>query len=463
MDMKQQQRQGSGGLIVSLAACALLAPVLMQGVAGLTFSQAPAAALAIAPGHPYALTVLMLERRPPPAVEAAAPAGEADSPEPSPAQGEPPPQAPGETQAPAADAAPDVLPELPEFVRPPARVAELATRVLKAEPLNSNAIRALGFVNDLQGRMDDARRFMEVAVRRSMHDEEARYWLLVDALRQQNIDLALTQLDLFYRGFARARPRILTAFAALADHPQGQAAMIEALKADPPWRNRFLRTYPANTKDDRNPMQIIVALRAAGQEIGDDIIHAFGNALVRKRKFNEAYYLWLQSLPSDRLQNLPLLYNGDFELPIEREPFNWRLGNARGAVTEIAPNETGEGSVLQLLFFGERVAYAHTRQFLMLTPGQYRLTGLYSSHNLNNPRGLQWRVVCIGAEGTRRIGESERIRGHAPRWNEFAFEFDVPADDCPAQELVLILPARNAPERMIAGRILFDKLNIERK
>jgi hypothetical protein len=75
---------------------------------------------------------------------------------------------------------------------------------------------------------------------------------------------------------------------------------------------------------------------------------------------------------------------------------------------------------------------AGLEQTLMLTPGAYRLQAAFRGE-LSGPRGLVWRIACIG--GGPPLGQSPMILGAAPAWKEAEMTFTVPEKDCKAQQL----------------------------
>jgi hypothetical protein len=54
------------------------------------------------------------------------------------------------------------------------------------------------------------------------------------------------------------------------------------------------------------------------------------------------------------------------------------------------------------------------------------------------------------------------IGGRIASWTPFSFEVTVPAADCAAQSLRLVLDARTPSERLVAGSMSFDNLSVDR-
>ena len=107
----------------------------------------------------------------------------------------------------------------------------------------------------------------------------------------------------------------------------------------------------------------------------------------------QAYLLWTQSLPPERLSKLGYLYNAGFEYPVSNLPFDWVFAKVDSAIVELSA-ET-DTPVLQLGFFGGRVSKPLVSHLLTLPPGTYRFTGREHSDALMNERGLRWRIFCL--------------------------------------------------------------------
>ncbi len=137
------------------------------------------------------------------------------------------------------------------------------------------------------------------------------------------------------------------------------------------------------------------------------------------------------------------------------------MTSGSGVSVDIVPRPEKPGEhALFIEFEHGRVDYRSITQMTMLTPGNYWFHGKYKGE-LAGPRGLKWRVICAGAGG-QTIGESEMIIGVMPSWSDLRFGFTVPDADCLAQDVRLDLDARMASERLIAGSVWWDELQIVR-
>jgi hypothetical protein len=150
------------------------------------------------------------------------------------------------------------------------------------------------------------------------------------------------------------------------------------------------------------------------------------------------------------------MYNGSFDEVLTNVPFDWSIAAVKGAKTEIA--QEGGNRALRVTFANARVGYRHVRKLLVLPPGTYQLTGAQWAHELQNERGLAWRVRCAGEKET--IGESAALMRTVQR-ERFSLRFTVPVN-CAAQWLSLELLARTESEELVSGEAWYDDLAIER-
>jgi hypothetical protein len=76
---------------------------------------------------------------------------------------------------------------------------------------------------------------------------------------------------------------------------------------------------------------------------------------------------------------------------------------------------------------------------------------------LRTERGLVWQISC--AESRSVLAETSPLTGTVP-WTHLKVKFTVPASDCQAQWLKLIIPARTASESEIEGEAWFKDFRI---
>jgi hypothetical protein len=338
-----------------------------------------------------------------------------------------------------------------------AKVYESAVIALQGDPLNARALRLLGQAVAADKGNDAAVKFMRAAAERSKRERLAYAWLMQRAVEQKAYSEALDYADVLLR----VRPQLINPLtpllARMAEAPGGDRILIERLRGSPPWRPSFLSYLPRNITDARTPLNVLLQLRDAPDPPTARDLRPYIDILIRNNFFELAYYTWLQFLPPEQLSKAGFLFNGSFESEPSGLPFDWNLSSGSGVTLERAPKPGHSDQRALYIEFGQgRVDFRPVTQVVMLGPGTYRLTGVYSGE-LVGPRGLRWRVTCLGGKA---LGEGDMANGIAKDWTAFNVEFTVPKEDCRAQRLSLVLDARMASERFVSGFIWYDDLAI---
>ena len=343
-----------------------------------------------------------------------------------------------------------------------ARLREIAVDTLRAEPLNVEAIRQLARAAQQTGDNERAAKLLAEIYRRSFRDLDATGQLFTQSLVKPDLANALRYADALLRAQPDLFHAMLPVLSAIADQPEASPALIAIMNTRPPWRPSFFEEYGTSVKNDQSYLQLYFALKDTPGSLSPAEVQSFLRNLLGRDRVDMALSIWLASLPGEKLSNLPLLYNGDFELPVNDAPFNWTVSNPSGATVQIADIPGGMGSKgLSIEFANRRAEFQHVQQTVALTPGRYRLSGRYKSDDFRNSRGMVWRIFC-GYAAPRMIAETPRLMNDAPAWQAFDVSFEVPATQCASQLVRLDLAARIPVEQMASGRIWFDKLAIEK-
>jgi hypothetical protein len=245
----------------------------------------------------------------------------------------------------------------------------------------------------------------------------------------------------------------------MAETKDSTTAVTQLLKDNPPWRPAFFANLSNSITDARTPLHLLLGLQGTAHPPTALEISGYINFLI-SRKFHElAYYTWLQFLPAEELARLSPLYNRSFESTPSGLPFDWVLTQGSGVTTEIRPRSDKPQQHALFLQFGQgRSEFPGVTQLSVLGPGDYELKGKHKG-TLIGPRGLTWRVSCVGAQP---LAQSDLLRGDIPQWRDFMLSFNVPQTGCRAQQIGLHLDARSASEKMITGSMWFDDLSLTR-
>ncbi len=342
----------------------------------------------------------------------------------------------------------------------PARRAALARDAIHAAPLDGRAYRLLAEARLAQGREAEAARLFEVAAARGPRDLPSQTWLANRALARGDFPAALVRMDLILRVQPQLGPTIYPVMMALAIRASEQPAVARLLAGQPPWRPVFMQNLLRSAPDSGAVSGLIERIRHTPPGLTTDELGWWLDRLIAEHRWGPAYLTWVASLDPAQRASVGNVFNGSFETDPSPLGFDWRFGRAPGARISLDQVTGASGSLaLRVSFEDRRIPFQDVRQLLALSPGGYRFSGRSRLDQLRTERGLIWRLSC--AEDGRVIAETEPFAGNHG-WRGFELPVTVPADDCGAQWLTLLLPARIPAEQRIGGTAWFDALEMER-
>jgi hypothetical protein len=342
-----------------------------------------------------------------------------------------------------------------------APIQSAAVSALMHDPLNARAFRILGQISDLTADEEQTKALMQAAVRRSLRESIAVYWMMRKSYHDGDYGAALGYADTLLRTRAQAIDYVMPLLGKIAELPEASDNLKRLLAGNPPWRPKFFDRFPANITDARTPLDVLLTLRDTPHPPTDEDLGAYLNFLIQHKFYELAYYTWLQFLPPEALATAGHLFNGNFASSPSGLPFDWVLTKGSGVTVQIAAKQDQPQQKGLFLQFGPgRVDYHDVTQLVILSPGAYKFKGAYKS-DLVSERGLEWRVVCAGGQGGP-IGQSAAVRGSTQGWTDFEFSFTVPPADCTAQYVKLVFDARSASEQFISGSVWYGDLKIVR-
>ncbi len=332
-----------------------------------------------------------------------------------------------------------------------------AREALDYNPLTPEALTLLGRV--AQGKDDDQRAadLMRLASRVNLRSLEPQIWLLDRDIRSGDVPSALQGVDVLFRGQTSALdPLVLALAPALTSEPY-RLGFVGLLRTNPKWRDSVLGELSAKSGDLPGLNALFAALQAGVNPPTSPELAAFLTRLISGGLLDQAYLAWTKSMPPERLRRQDYLYNARFQYALTNLPFDWVFSPVSGALIGVG-TENGR-RILNVDFFGGRVPFQNVSHLLTLAPGPYRFSGLERSENLQNERGIWWRLFCVGKSADS-LAATDLLNGEKP-WSEFTVDFEVPRDACPYQELVLELPARVVLETEIIGGVSYTNLEIK--
>jgi|GEM_PF-990627 len=336
-----------------------------------------------------------------------------------------------------------------------------ALGALQAYPFEGRAYRVLAQVAEAESNPELAFSLYQKALRYSPRDLESHLWLLNYSLRTENADAAVHHLDRLLRMQIDLLPPLMPTIGGLAIQPVSQTALIDSLIKNPSWRTPAIKTLMAQQGAALQYAVFVNRLSKAKGGLSEPEQQAWLSALNQNQQWSLAYLNWANQLPAATQLELGNLFNGSFEHEPLGGEFDWQFERIPGASADLAFRDgvTGE-KALRIRFDDRRVLFNHVRQTLVLPAGSYRFSGQGFTDDLRTELGLVWSVQCLGS-GTG-LALSQPWKGRSQQWQAFSMDFTVPNNQCPAQSLILKLPARIPSEQAIGGTIWFDGLRIQK-
>lgn len=305
----------------------------------------------------------------------------------------------------------------------------VARDAIRYAPIDARARGLYGEVLVRQGETEYANSVFETALSLSNTEAMALQRTLRRAVEEGNSEAAIEKLDILFRrwpsqfsSFAPVLPFLLTM-------PQGYQNALAALGETPPWRGSFLgylNRDPA-TVDFAYRLQLDLNSNAAEtnpREIGGTV-----SALLRYKRYDLAYRLFLLTLNEDERLHYGYVFNGGFELEPSARPFDWNLRDRPGVSVSRRSGdpETADSSALDIRFLGKPVRQVGVQQSLFLPRGRYELSVELDASNLKIPRGLYIEVLCMEP---RAIITRLDIPEGSYRSRILKSEFSMPDTDC---------------------------------
>lgn len=260
---------------------------------------------------------------------------------------------------------------------------------------------------------------------------------------------------------------IFPVFAAQLESASGREFLVGVVRDNPRWWPAFFQEL-CDKAHSLEALQQVYTVRAESGAISDAERACMLTRLQREGRWADARQLWLASLPREQRDQTRGVFNGGFEIPFSRIGFDWIVPAQGGVRVEAQGDPSARGRrVLRVDFADQRYAGPPIYQYLMLSPGRYRLEGIARAEAFESPVGLQWSVYCLGKadDGALQLAKSDRFQGSSG-WSPFQREFAVPRG-CAVQ--VLRLELASAREDMnqradgpmrLHGTLWFDDINV---
>lgn len=339
--------------------------------------------------------------------------------------------------------------------RQPQAAAASARKLLAKEPLAAQAFVILARAAQAQDQQQAASLLYDIAARRAPRDQHTRAWIIGTQLQHGQFAKALDNMAVLLRIAPPYVKDMVPLMAKLAAAPKFASALGNALAAQPSWRYDVLHYLLAHADHDTVDHVFSATQQAGGlttKELSDWLAY-----LGRAGLWGEAYSRWVSALALPSGTPLTPIFNGSFERQPNGIGFGWRLSGAPGAIIErVAAVGTDGRYAVRAMFLGRRVPNPGFTQTLFLPPGARRLQFRVQASDLHSDKGLQWRISCV--DGTS-LAVSQTIEGSFA-WQTMSMDFDVSAQNCPAQTLALINPGADGAGKIVNGTLWFDDFKL---
>lgn len=244
---------------------------------------------------------------------------------------------------------------------------------LRRAPLLADPFIVAGLDASAHDDLVRAERLMEEARRRDPRSVIPRYWLFDNYLREGKYAQGIAEAQPLIRLQPAAAPATVAILTALLDVPAARPALRSALRARPSWRRNFFEQAAASPRLRRQAASLLLATTPAGATWAGREQLAVMRELVRAGELDDAYALWLRTLPLSQRPSAPGLYDGGFNGRPGGPPFGWRLPEAKRGVVQITEaGDAPSGSGLAIRADGDRNVVL-AEQLVLLPPGALRL------------------------------------------------------------------------------------------
>lgn len=309
-------------------------------------------------------------------------------------------------------------------------IAELGREALIASPLQIEALRTVGFIEDGNGNSAKARQILGIASKISKRDALTQAWLFDRYYREGRMDIALEAADIVMRQERGSWDFLVGELLKSSGDPRMVAPIARTLSYRPNWRGTFLDGLGRSGKDPKITYQIFRQLKVLGQPADTPELTSYFSRFHDASAPELLWQSWTELVPAAKPAEL--IRDGGFEGIDAPPPYNWSLYQTDGVYAEFVANPKGVGRALYLSYGGNRLAN-FANQMLALKPGVYRLElNSYTEAAIAKNQFILY-LRCGGVNSTQEIGKVA-ITATPEQWltNSLDFKIDV---GCPAQQI----------------------------
>tara|TARA_R110000751_G_scaffold172928_3_gene279349 strand:- start:63283 stop:64524 length:1242 start_codon:yes stop_codon:yes gene_type:complete len=308
-------------------------------------------------------------------------------------------------------------------------VDRVARMTIRYAPSHAQTYGLLGEIRRAREETKNAYALYDAALSVSSTEAIALQRTLATAIIGGDYAEAMAKLDILFRRWPSNFSTFAVIIQPLLRDPEGYKEALATLRTGPPWRRPFLGVLNRDVSSLDLAYRLQLDLNSdtdvsRQNEIGETL-----SALLRSKKYDQAYRLFLLTLNEEDQRYNGYVFNGNFILKPSGRPFDWAYANRPGVrISRIVGNNAdGTAGNLTLGFLGKPVKNISLSQYIYLPAGKYRLSAETSAYNLKAPRGLYWKLDCINPVET--IARIDIPEG-SYRNRMLQTEFDLPDSSC---------------------------------
>lgn len=345
------------------------------------------------------------------------------------------------------------------------RLAEIERRlaVIAAQsPLERQAVLTLIQVKRKRGEDTQADLLTDIASGMSRRDSAFEIDYIDRLTERGDARGVIDHFDSLIRAFPAYQEILVPEVALKTQDPAFRAAILEALKRNPPWRDAYFSELREFVDDKDLYLSIVKALVEPEWLLTDSEYIGHVSGLLRAGLTKDAYDAWILYNKKSGISVEYGIFDGTFSAVSNKMPFGWQFNNVKSvAKTKSINSPQSGGQSIRVDYFGGAVRQAGLQQVLFLRPGPHVFSGSVRSDDLNNPRGVVWRISCWmnNSTATTVLTATPPVQGTTP-WRRFSVPFDVPATGCEAQMLRLEASSFAALDTMTKGTVFYTDFQI---
>lgn len=335
--------------------------------------------------------------------------------------------------------------------------AGLARDAIRRDPTNVAALRALALVAAVRGEMPAAERLMSFSETLSRRDLATQLWLIEANVQSNNIEGALHHYDRALRTSLVAGEMLFPVLVDASASPDVLMPVARLVGARPIWWTDFARKLVA---DSRSPVAIATILSALHLDphivAERDLLVAAFNRLIAAGAYAPAFALYRRATRLPDNSPALILRNGDFQADNSIPPFDWALVDQSDLAARIEAPAVGGNDLALVFSASEGTSGEVARQFIVLPPGQYRMTARAGNVS-GEPRELPQILVSCAADPRNVL--DLHLQPSPATGAAISQDFDVPAN-CPGQWLSI---RANGPMNGAGPESWIDSIAIGRR